>query len=228
MHTRRVGAFLIGAWLLGAVLTTFIASQAYANVERFFSNPPPQVSKEVEDLGPDVMRQILSFQASQHNRHVFETWEVIQLGTLGALLATSFLTSHRSRIVIICTGVMFLLVLIAYLQLTPIMNSLARSYDFLPAGAATRERENYAYYSVWYRVLDILKFILALVIAGRLLFDRYDWQEKLMPGSGGAAKSSRRRRRSTSSGEHSSSASDATANAVSAAEGSSPSPSERE
>ena len=88
---------------------------------------------------------------------------------------------------------MLLLVVIAYTQLTPFMNALSRSYDFLPAGAAVRERENYNYYSVWYRVLDILKAILAILITGRLLFDRYDWQEKLIPGSSGG-KSVRRRR----------------------------------
>lgn len=198
MHTRRVGAFLIGAWLLGALITSFIASQSYTNVERFFSNPPPQVAKEIDDIGPDVMRQILRFQASQHNRHVSETWDVIQLGILGALLATSFLTSHRSRIVIISTALMFLMVLYTYFQLTPAMNALSRSYDFLPAGAATAERENFAYYSVWLRVLGVLKVILAILVTARLLFDRYEWQDKLAPTSS-SGKNLRRRRRSHSS-----------------------------
>jgi hypothetical protein len=204
MHTRRVGAFLIGAWLLGALLTAFLTSQSYANVDRFFSNPPLQVSKEIDDIGPDVMRQILRFQASQYNRHISETWEVMQLGILAALLATSFLTSHRSRIVIISTAAMFVMVLIAYLSLTPTMNSLARSYDFLPPGAAMQDRDNYSFYAVWYRVMDVLKAILALLIAGRLLFDRYDWQEKLAPESG-STKNLKRRRRSHSSSRSSSS-----------------------
>ena len=195
MHTRRVGAFLIGAWLLGALITAYIAAQSYSNVDRFFSNPPPQVAKELEDIGQDVMTQILRFQASQHNRHVFETWEVMQLGILGALLATSFLTSHRSRIVIISTALMLVLVLIAYFQLTPVMNALARSYDFLPLWAALRERDNYNFYSVWYRVLDILKVILAILITGRLLFDRYDWQEKFAPSPAGSPTKRRRRSR---------------------------------
>ena len=64
MHTRRVGAFLIGAWLLGAALMAFISSQAFVNVERFLSNPPDQISKELDDIGPDMMRQILRYQAS--------------------------------------------------------------------------------------------------------------------------------------------------------------------
>lgn len=203
MHTRRVGAFLIGAWLLGALITAFIAAQSYTNVERFFSNPPPQVSKEIDDVGPDVMRQILRFQASQHNRHVAETWLVIQLGILSALLATSFLTSHRSRIVIIATFLMLAMVLISYFFLTPVMNALSRSYDFQPLGAATMERENYAYYSVWVRVLEIFKAILAFLVAGRLLFDRYEWKDKITPPT--SDKGQRRRRRSRPSGSGSSS-----------------------
>ncbi len=197
MHTRRVGAFLIGAWLLGSLLMAFVTSQGLMNVDRFFSSPPAQVSKELDDVGPDVMRQILRFQAAQHNRHILETWEIIQLGLGGALLATSFLTSHRSRIVLICTIIMVFMVLVMYFYFTPIMNALARSFDFLPAGAAVQERENFGYYSVWYRVLDIFKALLAIVVAARLLFDRYDWQEKLMPGTAGpSGKGVRRRRRS--------------------------------
>jgi hypothetical protein len=183
MHTRRVGAFLIGAWLLGAVMMPYMASQSYSNVDRFFSDLPPAVSKQVDAVGHDAIRQILRFQASQHHRHVFETWEAIQLGILAALLATSFFTAHRSRIVILATALMFVMVLIAYLQLTPVMNELSRIYDFLPPGSAAAERENYNSYSVWYRVLEILKAMLAILIAARLLLDRYDWQEKLAPGA---------------------------------------------
>ena len=196
MHTRRVGAFLIGAWLLGSLLMTFVSSQSLLNVDRFFGSPPASISKELDDVGQDVMRQILRFQAAQHNRHILETWEIIQLGLGGALLATSFLTSHRSRIVLIFTMIMVFMVLIMYFYLTPAMNALARSYDFLPAGAASRERDNFNYYSVWYRVLEILKALLGIAVTARLLFDRYDWQEKLMPGvTASPGKGVRRRRR---------------------------------
>jgi hypothetical protein len=201
MHTRRVGAFLIGAWLLGSLLVTFMTSQSYRNVDRFFGSPPPQVAKELDDVGPDVMRQILRFHASEHNRHVTETWEVMQLGIAAALLATSFLTSHRSRIVVICTVLMAIMVLTMYLYVTPVMNTLSRSFDFLPLTAAVQERENFNYYSVWYRVLEVLKTILALMVTGRLLFDRYELQDKLIPGSGGQSKRVRRKRRSSTSHE---------------------------
>jgi hypothetical protein len=198
MHTRRVGAFVIGAWLIGTLLVTFMSSQALLNVDRFFSNPPQQVSRELDEVGRDAMRQILRFQAAQYNRHILETWEIIQLGLGGALLATSFLTSHRSKIVLICTAIMMIMVAVMYFYLTPITNALGRSFDFLPAGAATQERESFNYYSVWYRVLEILKTLLGLIIAARLLFDRYEWKDKLIPGTAASNKVVRRRRKSQS------------------------------
>jgi hypothetical protein len=191
----------------------FVSSQAVAGVDRFFSSPPPQIAKDVDDVGPEVMRQILRYQSAQHVRHIWETWEVIQLGLGASLLATSFLTSHRSRIVLICCLVMLSMTAFMYLYLTPVMNALARSLDFLPADAAVRERENFNYYTVWYRVLEIFKILLALTITGRLLFDRYEWQEKLIPGSSHSGKISqtgkvsqsgrvlRRRKRSSRGGE---------------------------
>jgi hypothetical protein len=146
------------------------------NVDRFFTNPPPQSAKQLSDIGPDAIRQILRFQASQQNRHILETWQVIQLGLGGALLATAFLTAHRSRILLVSTAIMVLLVLIMYFYLTPAMNGLGRSFDFQPAGAAVAERESFNAYLIWYRVLEIFKTLLGLVAAGRLLFDRHEWQ----------------------------------------------------
>lgn len=198
MHTRRVGAFLIGAWLLGSLLMAFVSSQSDVNIERFFSNPPAQVSKELDDVGPEVMRQILRFQASQHIRAISETWEVLQLGIGFALIATSLLTAHRSRIILAATAIMIAMTALQYFFLTPTLNALSRSYDFLPPTAALTERQNFNYHSVWYRVLEILKVIFALIITGRLLFDRYDWTYNVFskPSSG---KRVRRRRRSPSS-----------------------------
>jgi hypothetical protein len=199
MHTRRVGAFLIGAWLMGSLLIAFVSSQSYANVDRFFATPPAQVSQELDDIGPDVMRQILRFQASQHDRHISETWLMAQLGLGCALLVTSVFTGHRSRIVIVGSALMTLFVAVMYFYLTPIMNALARSYDFLPASAPTPERQNFNHFAVWNRILEIFKAVLGLLVAARLLLDRNDWQEALVP-SARPAKSHRRRRRKSSQG----------------------------
>lgn len=192
MHNRRFGAFLMGGWLFGTVLVWFATSQAIENVDRILSTPPPQVEKEFGDMGPDVTRQVLLFEANQLNRRITETWEMLQLGLASALLAVSILTSSRSKTMILCSLMMMALASALAFYITPSMSALAASYDFLPPGAALRERDSFHRFEVWHRVLVILNTMLALAVTTRLLFDFYEFGEKILPGF---RKSKRRRRR---------------------------------
>src|SRR5688572_19181377 len=196
MHNRRFGAFLIGAWLIGTVMVWFATSQGLLNVERTLSTPPQQVAKEFDDMGPDVTRQILRHQAMQLNRRIVETWEIIQLGMAGALLATSFLTTHRSKTTIISAILLMILSAFAAFYLTPAMNALGRSYDFLPPTAALREREAFQRLDVWHRVVNVLSLLIAGLITARLLFDFYEFRDKLLPDLDKSKKTRRRRRTS--------------------------------
>lgn len=204
MHTRRVGAFLVGAILLGTVLMPFILTQSVMTAERILGSPAPQVQKEFEEIGPEVMRQILRHQALELNRHITESWEVMQIGLAGALLATSLLTSHRSRFVMGGAAVILGLVLYMHFGLTPHISSVSRSYDFLPVTAAARERAAVKALELRYSVASVFKIAVALLITARLLFDRYDWKAKLLGQRTPSVKRVRRRRRSrrsTSAGE---------------------------
>ena len=195
MHTRRVGAFLVGALLLGLVMMPFILSQSIMTAERFLGSPAPQVQKEFDEIGPEVMRQILRHQALELNRYITESWEVMQMGLAVALLATSVLTSHRSRFLIGGSGLILVLVLYMHFALTPHISSLGRSYDFLPVTAAARERAAVQEMELTYRVLAVFKLLAALLVTARLVFDRYDWKTRLV-GSKSEAPERRRRRRS--------------------------------
>lgn len=196
MHTRRFGAFLTGMWLAGIVLMWFATSQSLLNVERMFTEPPVQVKNELNNLGPDVARQLFRFQAMQFNRRMEEAWGILQLCLAGALLATSVLTPHRSRVVILCTLTMAILVAINAFRFTPMIAALSRSYDFLPPQANLKERELVAGYLVWQRTLNILKTFLALVLTARFMFDLYDFGKLVMPWRKPQQKRRRKKRRS--------------------------------
>lgn len=197
MHNRRFGAFLMGAWLFGTVLAWFATSQSLANVDRILSTPPPQLEKEFNDMGPDLTRQLLLFEANTLNRRISEMWEVLQVGLAGALLAVSILTSSRSKTMILGALLMMAIASVMAFYLTPSMSALAASYDFLPPGAAPREREAFQRLDVWHRVLVILNMTLALIVTGRLLFDFYEFGGKLVPDWNKPKR--RRRRRAKSS-----------------------------
>lgn len=181
---------------MGVVLVWFVSSQSLLNVERILTTPPQQVQKEFDDMGPEVARQILRYEANQLNRRVSETWEILQLGLAGALFASSILTASRSKTTIICSALLMALAALMAFYLTPGMNALARSYDFLPPTAALREREAFQRLDVWHRVCQVFGMIVALVLACRLLFDFYEFGAKLIPDFGKNTK--RRRRRRTS------------------------------
>lgn len=196
MHNRRFGAFLVGAWLIGTVMVWFATSQSLMNVDRTLSTPPQQVQKEFDDMGPDVTRQILRHQAMQLNRRITETWEVIQLGMAAALLVTSILTTHRSKTTIVSASLLMILSAIAAFYLTPAMNGLGRSFDFLPPTAALRERDAFYRLDIWHRVTHVLGTMIALLITARLLFDFYEFRDKLLPDVDKSKTTRRRRRRS--------------------------------
>ena len=195
MHTRRVGAFLIGAWLLGSVVVSYIAMQNLGMVDRILGNPPLAITRELDYLGRDMSRMMFRYHAAQINRHVFESWHVLQLGLLAAFLGTSILTSNRSKTLIAGSALMIVLVVVQAFYLTPILNGLSRSFDFLPPSAGATDRENFQRYHTFYMLFEVLKFLTAIVMTGRLLFDRYDWQNAFGVDSSRKTKVIRKRRR---------------------------------
>jgi hypothetical protein len=146
----------------------------------------------MEDLGTDITRMLLRFQAAEINRFLGDVWSVLQLGLGGAFLISCVLTSHRSKFLMIASSAMIGLVALQMFWAMPIMTQLGRSFDFLPVTAALKDRENYQSYRVWYVVLEFLKLFLGIGLGIRLLFDRYAWQQKL---AGTPQRVSRRRRR---------------------------------
>jgi len=181
MHTRRLASFLVGAWMLASLIFGFIYVQNMANVDRILSSPPGPVAKDIEDLGSDITRQLLRYQASQFNRFLTETWGVAQIGLGAAILSAVLFTAHRSKFLIFATSVMILLVIFQVAYIRPAMDAMGRSFDFLPPGAAARERDSYQSYATIYSVAEVLKLLVGFLLSGRLLFDRYGWKQKLLP-----------------------------------------------
>ncbi len=183
MHTRRLAAYLLGGWILGILIFSFVANQSFSNVDRILNNPPGPAAKDIEDLGQDIARLLLRYEASELNRFFLEVWGVAQIGIGLAVLSAAVFTAHRSKFIMYATGAMILIALFQVGYIVPSMAAIGRSFDFLPPAAAPREREIYASYHVMYSTAEILKLILGFLLSARLLFDRYGWKQKLLPAA---------------------------------------------
>jgi hypothetical protein len=194
MHTRRLASFLLGAWLLGSILLAFIvAGQNFAQVDRLLDTPPGQISRDIDELGADVVRQMFRYQAAEVNRFLFQVWGVIQLGIgLGCLTAVT-VTAHRNKVLVIGALLMLLITCAQTFYIVPSMTALGRQFDFLPATANSPERDTHRTLHIWSEILEVIKLLAGFVLAGRLLFDRMAWRDRL--ASTRTHRPGRRRRR---------------------------------
>jgi hypothetical protein len=178
MHNRRFGALLIGGWLVGTAIIWFITAQTLLTADRVLTTPPAAVQKGLADMGSGTAASLLRYQATEVNRRLVETWEILQIGMGCALFVTSFLTVHRSKTTLGASILLTALAAAGALYVTPAMNELGRFLDFLPLSAAPQERQTFGQLQLWHKVLDILKLLSALVVSGRLLFDFYEFRDR--------------------------------------------------
>jgi hypothetical protein len=170
MHWYRIAAFLAGCSILGSLFMIFVATQNFATVDRVLAAPPQEATQMFQTLGPENARLLLRYLAGEENRLFFTSWEWAQIG-LGALLTAVLLLVIKDLLLAGMSGAMLILALFQRFRVTPEMIALGRLIDF---GGGTGSA---AYNQFWrlhglYGVLEVVKLLLLIVVAGILLFGR--------------------------------------------------------
>jgi hypothetical protein len=168
MHQHRTAAFLSGCLILGSLFMIFVATENFQTVDRVLASPPPEAAQMFQTLGPDNARLLLRYLAGEENRLFFVTWELAEIG-LGLALTAILLFAIRSGLLAGLAGGMVIIALFQHFRVTPEMISAGRLIDF-GAGAGSA-----AYNQFWrlhglYGVLEVVKLVLVIVVAGFLLF----------------------------------------------------------
>jgi hypothetical protein len=170
MHHHRIAAFLSGCLILGSAFMIFVATQNFQTVDRVLAAPPPEAAQMFQALGPGNSRLLLRYMAGEDNRVFFLAWELAEIA-LGMALTAILLFALRSGLLAGLAGGMVIIALFQHFRVTPEMISLGRMIDF-GAGAGSA-----AYSQFWrlhglYGVLEVVKLILGIVVAGFLLFGK--------------------------------------------------------
>jgi hypothetical protein len=170
MHSHRIAAFLAGCLILGSSFMIFVATQNFGTVDRVLAAPPQEAAQMFQTLGPDNARLLLRYLAGEENRLFFTSWELVEIA-LGVLLTAVLLLSVKSRLLAGITGAALIIVLFQHFRVTPEMIALGRLIDFGGGSGSA------AYSQFWrlhglYGVLEVVKLVLLVVVAGILLFTR--------------------------------------------------------
>jgi hypothetical protein len=168
MHYHRIAAFLSGSIILGTLFMIFVATQNFQTVDRVLASPPAEAAQMFQTLGQEQSRLLLRYLAGEDNRTFFVAWEWAQIG-LGFVLTAILLFPLRSGLLAGLSGGMMIIALFQHFSVTPEMISFGRMIDF-GAGPGSA-----AYTQFWrlhglYGVLEVVKLILLITVAGFLLF----------------------------------------------------------
>ena len=150
----------------------WVAAESLSSVDRVLAQPHPVATAQFKALGRADARLLLRYQVSEQNRWYFENWETAQIimGVLFfffVLFATSENKFALSVVLVMIAGV-----LVQRFLLTPGMISLGRMIDFVPPNALSGERIQLWVLDSWYWGVELMKLVLGLVLAARLIARR--------------------------------------------------------
>ena len=170
MRVRRFLCLLLGAWLGASFLMIFSATQAFRVAGSSLASPPPQLAGYVEKLGPEPMRQVLRYQASEQNRHLFDTWGLSQFFVaLSVFLVILFATSSGKFPIFLSLGIVILTGIMQWV-VSPQINASSRVLDFVPLTQMETERARMMSIHGIYSTMQVIALLLVGLLAGLFLF----------------------------------------------------------
>jgi hypothetical protein len=119
MHSSRVGAFLLGAWIGCSLFLAVLAVQNVRFAGRLAGASIPAATQIINAAGPEQARLLLRHFAWEQNRFYFANWEIFQMPVAVMLALFLYLTTDRRILPPILCGLMLVLVMFEYFAITP-------------------------------------------------------------------------------------------------------------
>ena len=167
---RQWALVVIGAWLMGSVCTSIVATQNFYTIDRLLAGSPNgPFTSAVSQLGQPLARDLLRYLSSELNRLYFQIWNAAQLvfGALVLWLAArggSGNPLYAGRAVRAVAAMLAIVVAMA-LWLTPAIVSLGRSLDFVPREPAPPGMQRFWVLHAAYTSLEMFKLAIGGVAA---------------------------------------------------------------
>ena len=170
---QRWALVAIGAWLMGTICMSTVASENFYSIDRLLAGSPNAAfTSIVQKLGHPASRDFLRYLSSELNRLYFQMWNVAQVA-LGVLILwltagspkqdPAYARMTRWGVIAMLASVILMLV-----YLTPAIVSLGRELDFVPRDPAPPGMSRFWMLHAAYTSLEMLKLVVGLVVAVRI------------------------------------------------------------
>ena len=169
MIARRISLLLLGVWLGTLLLAALVAADNFSSPARALHSPNSRVQAEVQRFGEPQARAFLRFHAASINRDLFERYGYAELVLGAALWLLLLFATNGNRLVLLLSSGMLLVQLVVQFAIIPPMGELSRALDLAGASDMLPERRSFGGYHAAYAVLALVKLLLGLALAVRLV-----------------------------------------------------------
>jgi len=165
MHARRLACMLLGFWLAGSILMTFIAADSANSADRLLLDHGAAASERIKEMGQEEARMMLAYPVRQQARWWLEEWANLEL-ILGALFFLFMLFGTKEgKITLSFTLGICAIVLFQRFFTLPQLLYLGSVMDFVPANVVMPERNQLLVSQNVFTGVDIFKDLVMLGMA---------------------------------------------------------------
>jgi hypothetical protein len=162
---QRWALVMIGAWLMGSICVSVVATENFYTVDRLLTPPSNATFAEmVQKLGPPAARELLRYLSSELNRLYFQMWNVAQIG-VGVLALWLLAGSREQGAARKGIAAMLAIVVLMLVYLTPAIVSLGRELDFVPRDPSPPGMSRFWVLHAAYTSLEMIKLLFGAVVA---------------------------------------------------------------
>jgi len=166
--TREWALLVLGAWLMGSICTSVVATQNFYTIDRLLATSPNSHFRDaVAQLGQPAARDLLRYLSSELNRLYFQLWNGAQLA-FGAVVLWLLVRSRRQHPIYAgragrAVAAMLVIVVAMAVWLTPAIVALGRSLDFVPRDPAPAGMQRFWVLHAAYTSLEMFKLLIGAV-----------------------------------------------------------------
>ncbi len=169
MHSRRFACFLLGVWLAGGLMVTWLASENSHAVDRLLASADPAVTVRIKLLGPQETSLLLRYEAAELTRHEVGLCLGVQIALGVFFLFFLLFGTGEGKFSLALALILVLCVSLQRLALWPEIVSIGKLVDFLSVGEGSGLRAKLLVMESAFFSVEVGKWVVITVLAGILI-----------------------------------------------------------
>jgi hypothetical protein len=160
---------LLGIWMAGGIVTTFIVADSAHTAGRILRDHSPAAGFRIKTMGEDEARVMLAYPVRQQARWWIGDWENVELVLGAALFLFLLFGTREGKLVVFFTLGIYGLALFQRFFTLPQMLYLGSLMDFVPENVFVPERNQLTAVQTAFTGIQIFEVLLQLALGAYLI-----------------------------------------------------------